>query len=80
MDQMQTPQPEKKQEEKNIMPKSCLGYNYRSIIKGLVLVFLGLVIAIPGLGRLISQYFYIILGALFVAWGLFVVFFKGKEK
>jgi hypothetical protein len=75
MEPIQTPTPEDKQSQESCWFKQskCQGR-----IKGVILILLGLIIAVPSLGRLFSQYFHIFIGTIFVAWGIFILFFKNK--
>lgn len=70
---MQPPASETKQE----CGACCFSkFKGKGIVKGVLLILLGLIIAVPWIGQLVSQYFHIILGALFIAWGVFVLFLK----
>ncbi len=77
MDQIKPPTPEKKCESGCCCFSQMSG---RGIAKGAMLITLGLVIAIPAMGRFFSQYFHIFLGAGFIAWGLYHLFLKNKNK
>lgn len=73
MDQIQPPTPDNKQEQGCCCFKQFSG---KEMFKGIILVLLGLIIAIPSIGHMLSRYFHVFLGAFFVAVGIYVLLFK----